>query len=47
MAYARMAAGGSPYGDGRAAARIVQGIRIHLGLPAEHEPLAPFGAPDG
>jgi hypothetical protein len=41
-----MAGGGSPYGDGRAATRIVQHVRAYLGLPPEHEPLAPFGSPD-
>jgi UDP-N-acetylglucosamine 2-epimerase (non-hydrolysing) len=46
VAYARMAGGGSPYGDGRAAARIVQRVRAHLGLPSEHAPLAPFGSAD-
>ena len=29
-AYARMARGGSPYGDGRSAARIVEAIRAHF-----------------
>ena len=33
-AYARMARGGSPYGDGRAAARIVAAVRKHLGRAA-------------
>lgn len=33
-AYARMARGGSPYGDGRAAARIVEAVLAHLSRAA-------------
>jgi UDP-N-acetylglucosamine 2-epimerase (non-hydrolysing) len=32
--YAAMSQGGSPYGDGRAAARIVEALRRHLGVEA-------------
>ncbi len=43
-AYARMAAGGSPYGDGQAAVRICDALEYHLGIrpqrPAEFEPPA-------
>ncbi len=46
-AYGRMAAGGSPYGDGKASLRIVQRLRTFLGLPLEEPPLAPFGRADG
>ncbi len=41
-AYARMAAGGSPYGDGQAAVRICDALEYHLGIrpqrPGEFEP---------
>ena len=42
--YRRMAAGGSPYGDGKASLRIVQRLRRYLGL-RPHEPCeAEFGS---
>jgi UDP-N-acetylglucosamine 2-epimerase (non-hydrolysing) len=34
-AYARMAVGSSPYGDGAAAGRIVEAVQNYLGVPAE------------
>lgn len=41
-AYDRMATGASPYGDGRAAERIVACIREFFNIPGEARPLPPF-----
>lgn len=41
-AYDRMATGASPYGDGRAAERIVSCIREFFNIPGEARPLPPF-----
>ena len=37
-AYEKMTAGGSPYGDGKASLRIVQGLRRFFGLPLQEPP---------
>jgi UDP-N-acetylglucosamine 2-epimerase (non-hydrolysing) len=42
IVYRRMAHAGSPYGDGRAAERVVDALRFHFGLSRERP--APFGS---